>query len=251
MPILRFKWWTCLNKIYYPYFRLSEDLDFTIPVDEAVVDSNTKRATFAQTMRDKIKHIANTMWRTLNDDKFHHKKAQWNKDLAKKEKTYLKYILTYSSVVDQSNQTIKIEITYATKQYFPSKTLPIVSCFVDPVLEEDVFPAQSIQCLDIAEMVTEKCRAAMTRRVPAIRDFFDLWYLDKQGIDITKNKDIIIAKCHEVKELSWTLLENYDTLETQEISDLKPMLDSVYKFDLHNIYSKILWLQNEIKTHFS
>ena len=29
-PDLIFKWWTCLNKIYFPYFRLSEDLDFVL-----------------------------------------------------------------------------------------------------------------------------------------------------------------------------------------------------------------------------
>lgn len=27
-PDLVFKWWTCLNKIYFPYFRLSELLSF-------------------------------------------------------------------------------------------------------------------------------------------------------------------------------------------------------------------------------
>nr|MBR6099837.1 nucleotidyl transferase AbiEii/AbiGii toxin family protein [bacterium] len=29
-------------------------------------------------------------------------------------------------------------------------------------------------------MIAEKCRAALTRREPAIRDFFDLWYLKSQ-----------------------------------------------------------------------
>ena len=191
------------------------------------------------------------MWRELNDDKFHHTKAQWSKDLAKKEKTYLKYIITYPSRIDQSKQTIKIEVTYTIKQYFPSKMLPIMSCFIDPVLEDDIFPVQTIQCLDIAEMITEKCRAAMTRRVPAIRDFFDLWYLDNQWLNIEENPDIIINKCHEVSELSWTLLDNYDTLKQQEITNLKPMLTSSYQFDLDYIYTKVLWLQNNIKSHFT
>lgn len=32
-PDLIFKWWTCLNKIYFPYFRMSEDLDFVLNTD--------------------------------------------------------------------------------------------------------------------------------------------------------------------------------------------------------------------------
>ena len=32
-PDLVFKGGTCLNKIYFPYFRLSEDLDFVLDVD--------------------------------------------------------------------------------------------------------------------------------------------------------------------------------------------------------------------------
>ncbi len=33
---LVFKWGTCLNKVYFPYFRLSEDLDFVLDVDISV-----------------------------------------------------------------------------------------------------------------------------------------------------------------------------------------------------------------------
>jgi predicted nucleotidyltransferase component of viral defense system len=32
-PDLIFKGGTCLNKVYFPYFRLSEDLDFVLDVD--------------------------------------------------------------------------------------------------------------------------------------------------------------------------------------------------------------------------
>lgn len=251
LPMLRFKWGTCLNKVYYPYFRLSEDLDFTIPIDDSLVDTNSKRDSFARMMREKIKYLCKILWWSLNDDTLHHKKAQWNKELSKKAKTYLKYVITYQSTIDKSQQTIKVELTYSLKQYFPSKTLPILSCFLDPILESDVFPSQTIQCLDIEEMITEKCRAAMTRRTPAIRDYFDLWYLHEQWIPIDKHITIIIDKCKEVSNLERTLIDKYSLLQQQENNDLKPMLEKVYDFDLDMIYHKLLSLQQTIKWYFT
>jgi predicted nucleotidyltransferase component of viral defense system len=34
LPDLSFKGGTCLNKIHFPYFRLSEDLDFSLPITD-------------------------------------------------------------------------------------------------------------------------------------------------------------------------------------------------------------------------
>jgi hypothetical protein len=54
-----------------------------------------------------------------------------------------------------------------------------------------------------------------------------------------------------VNDLSWTLLDNYDTLKKQEVTNLKPMLTSFYEFDLDYIYTKVLSLQSNIKSHFN
>ena len=116
LPDLRFKWWTCLNKVYYPYFRLSEDLDFSIPINNELVNTNSKRKAFARHARETLKGMTHTMWWVLNDDKYHHKKALWNSELAKKNDTYLKYVISYTSIIDWSEQTIKVEITYSSKQ---------------------------------------------------------------------------------------------------------------------------------------
>ena len=246
IPEINFKGWTCLNKIYFPYFRLSEDLDFSLSTETPLVDSNTKRATFAKEFREKIKELADTMWRTINPDKYHHKKAQGSKTLKKKEYTYLKYVLSYPSIYDQSKQTIKVELTYTHKQYFDSIQKPIQSLFVDPLTEEPIFQEKEIACFDIQEMVTEKCRACLTRRTPAIRDFFDLWYLQVQWIDILANKEIIKAKCDEVSERKWTLHDNYDELEKQIKKYLIPVANDLYDFDLQNIYDQMIQLQKEL-----
>jgi len=44
-------------------------------------------------------------------------------------------------------------------------------------MEENIFDTHYINCIDLKESTAEKLRAALTRRTPAIRDFFDIWYI--------------------------------------------------------------------------
>lgn len=246
IPEINFKWWTCLNKIYFPYFRLSEDLDFCISIENSTVNSDKKREIFAKEIRDKIKTIKNKLWWSIDDDIKHHAKAKWIKTLKNKRHTYLKYILSYASIYDKSNQTIKIEITFSNHQYLPSTQRPIQSIYTDPITEEPIFLEQNIQCLNIQEMICEKVRACMTRRNPAIRDFFDLRYLESQWIDIFSNKEIIKDKCDEVSDRNRTFLDNYNKLEKQIQTDLIPVLKNIWTFKLKDIYDQILSLYKEL-----
>lgn len=246
IPEITFKGWTCLNKVYFPYFRLSEDLDFSISIENPLVNTHGKRESFAQHMRKKMKELTTSLWRKLNDDEYHHKKAQGNEQLKKKKNTYLKYILSYPSIYDQSQQSIKIEITYTQKQHFPWIHKHIQSIFIDPMTEDLIFSNQTIQCLDLQEMVTEKCRACLTRRKPAIRDFFDLRYLQSQWIDILANKEIIKAKCDEVSDRERTLANSYDELEKQIQTHIIPVINDIGEFDLKKIYDQMIALQKEL-----
>lgn len=246
IPEITFKGWTCLNKVYFPYFRLSEDLDFSISIENPLVNTNGKRESFAQHIREKMKTLTASLWRKLNDDQYHHKKAQGNEHLKKKEYTYLKYVLNYPSIYDQSQQSIKIEITYTQKQHFPWIHKHIQSIFIDPLTEELIFSNKTIQCLDLQEMITEKCRDCLTRRKPAIRDFFDLRYLQSQWIDILANKEIIRAKCDEVSDRQRTLADNYDELEKQIQTHIIPVINDIGDFDLKAIYDQMIALQKEL-----
>jgi len=61
MPEITFKGGTCLNKLYYPYFRLSEDLDFMMCSADPLVNSNGKRQAFAYKIREAMYNIATTL----------------------------------------------------------------------------------------------------------------------------------------------------------------------------------------------
>lgn len=240
IPELTFKGGTCLNKVYFPYFRLSEDLDFSISIDNPLVDTNNKRQKFAYSIRDKLKELCKYMNRTLDDDEHHHKKAQWNKHLKTKEYTYLKYVISYPSLFSKQEQTIKIEVTYTSKQHLPSQTKDIQAIFIDPILEDPIFDQNSIVCLSLEEMMAEKMRAALTRQFPAIRDFFDIRYVKNQGFDFTSIKELIDYKVAE-SEWWYTIDDHYDALRIQIENDLDPVLGKKYPdFDFNQIYNFVL-----------
>lgn len=249
LPELSFKWWTCLNKVYFPYFRLSEDLDFSMAIDDPVVESNSKRQQFASNMRGVMQHIASTLGRWISADHVQHKKAQWNQYIRHKEYTYLKYELSYMSVfaTGTTPETIKIECTYTHKQLLPSKLWTIQNIYTNPVFWDSFFPVASIQCLDLSEMIAEKTRAALTRRVPAIRDFYDLRYVSQQWYSISDYFEMTREKCEDVDN-RWTILQ----FEHQETShNTKEYLDEIVEkelnpvlvdtsFDLDTIYKQLL-----------
>lgn len=191
-------------------------------------------------MREKIKEVSKIMGRKLNDDKYHHKKAQGNAKLKSKDYTYLKYVLTYTSIFEQKEQTIKIEVTYTHKQHVPSVIKNIQSIFLDPVLDEQIFQVAEIKCLSLEEMMAEKVRAALTRRKPAIRDFFDIRHAKNQWFDFTAIQELIDYKVGE-SEGWYTIDDSYVVLKEQIRTHLEPVLGSGHPdLDFDKIYNFIL-----------
>lgn len=62
---LVFKWGTCLNKVYFPYFRLSEDLDFVLDMDLG----RTARKTLLKEYEDNFIGDLQILWLTLRDER--------------------------------------------------------------------------------------------------------------------------------------------------------------------------------------
>jgi hypothetical protein len=85
-------------------------------------------------------------------------------------------------------------------------------------------------------------RAALTRKDSAIRDFFDIWYV-QQNSNFNFSDPVFIelvdTKLYEV-DYKYTLEENYGNLQKQILTDLKPVLNKEYDFDFENIYNFIL-----------
>ena len=224
---LVFKWWTCLNKIYFPYFRLSEDLDF-------VADFKW----WERARKTLLKNYENSF---IND--------LWNLWLTIKEwrtrfDSYrlAMFVFKYKSIIDNSIQTVKIDLSIKGSLQLKPVIWEIKSIYIDKVYEENIFWKHTINCIDLNESTAEKIRASLTRKTPAIRDFFDIWYIkNNSNFDFNNDifKKIVDIKLKEVN-YEYSLDWNYVLLEKQIKSDLLPVLDKNHKFNFDEIYNFIL-----------
>ena len=221
-PDLVFKWWTCLNKVYFDYFRLSEDLDFVVNIDW---------------WRDTRKKIMKNYEIWIIDDL----KILWMK--IKEERTkYDEYKLAmftffYNSVIDNSEQLIKIDISAKNKLQLAPKQWKINTIFYDEIYNKKVFDERVINCIDIKEALAEKIRACLTIDPSAIRDFFDIRYA-KNCSDFDFSDDEFKSLVDEkLKESSYDyhIDENKELLFEQIKKDLNPVLNKHYDFNLNEV----------------
>lgn len=225
-PDLIFKGWTCLNKIYFPYFRLSEDLDFVINSDLW----RTARQTLLKKYENEFISDLAKLWLKLKDErtKFDgHKQAMFN--------------FEYTSILDESIQTIKIDISLK-KIYIRAFVWEIKSIYKDSILEEYIFWNHHINCIDLKESVAEKLRASLTRRESAIRDLFDIWFIKNNSNFDFDNEEFLDLLDKKLKEenYKYTLDQSYEQLKKQIDTDLIPVLSKDYDFNLDAIYDFIL-----------
>lgn len=226
-PDLIFKWWTCLNKIYFPYFRMSEDLDFVINTDLWARARKTLLKEYENNFIEDLK----ILWINLREErtKFDSYKLAM-------------FTFEYTSVINNSIQTIKIDISLKNNLQLKAIPWEIKSIYIDKIMEENIFWAHFINCIDLRESISEKLRASLTRTIPAIRDFFDIWYVKQFWNFDFEDKDfkkLLEIKLKEV-DYKYTLEENFENLKKQVETDLKPVLNNDFSFDFEEIYKFIL-----------
>jgi hypothetical protein len=153
----------------------------------------------------------------------------------------------YRSILDNSVQTIKIDISLKKNLKLSPVKRQIHTIFVDKILEEPIFGEHFINCIDLVEAVAEKIRAGLTRTYPAIRDFFDIWFIKKNAeIDFTSTelKALVNTKLADVNYAYTISEENFSLLEKQIITDLKPVLSKEWlhfsKDDLREVYDLVM-----------
>ncbi|MBU1674138.1 nucleotidyl transferase AbiEii/AbiGii toxin family protein [Patescibacteria group bacterium] len=182
---LVFKGGTCLSKIYYSYYRLSEDLDFTLklPFDKS---TRISRRNAIRPIKEALRSfLKNFNMRVEGLDKAGHR-----------ESTQYIYYLNYDSVVLNKKESIKLEIGLRFNPILPVVTKKVNHNFLHPFTKAPLFDVGSVKCLALKELVGEKLRAAATRKVIAARDFYDLGFLlrekfnfnDKEQLELFRKK---------------------------------------------------------------
>lgn len=161
---LVFKGGTCLAKVYADFYRMSEDLDFVIPMP---VDApRSKRSAKANSLKDIIGALPEqfSFVRVVEPLTGFNNSMQYNA------------VVGYASSLGGRDETIKIEVGLREPLMLPPVKAEAKTVLLDPVSREGMVPVKNVRCISRTEAFAEKFRAALSRREPALRDFFDLDY---------------------------------------------------------------------------
>ena len=166
---LVFKGGTCLTKVHSELYRLSEDLDYTIavPVDAP----RSERSKRAQVLKPVLTRLARELplfriteaWRGANNS--------------------TQYLATigYESMLARQQETIKIEVSLREPLLASVINGPAHTILRNPLTNKPMIVPVPVRSIDKTEALAEKFRAALSRREPAIRDFFDIDYAVRNG----------------------------------------------------------------------
>lgn len=166
---LVFKGGTCLAKVHGALYRLSEDLDFTIPV--SLNARRKERSSRVESVKMALTGLkqAIPMFRVIGVLKGANKSTQY---LA---------VVAYGSLLSQQQETIKIEVSLREPLLMPTFAGAAQTMLRSPLTNNPIVPPIMLRCIDKAEAFAEKFRAALSRREPAIRDFYDVDYAVRKG----------------------------------------------------------------------
>jgi predicted nucleotidyltransferase component of viral defense system len=157
-----FKGGTCLAKVHAEFYRLSEDLDFAIPV---AVDA--RRAVRRRLAEEVKRGIAAAVKKVPS--------FVWAEPLVGRNNS-AQYIgtLRYASVISNQTETIQIEVSLREPLLTAHVAGAAKTILMNPISGNPSVAPMSVRCISKIEAMAEKFRAALTRRDVAIRDFYDI-----------------------------------------------------------------------------
>jgi len=229
---LVFKGGTCLSKVYVSFYRMSEDLDFVIPVNSNI-PRNIRRE-LIEPIKDQFSDIIDDYNCFQIQDEF----TGFNES-----RQYLG-ILNYNSVLDSENKPgiIKIEVALREELLMDAVLQDTSTLLIDPFRETDIIVKFKTQCIAIEEVYSEKLRAALTRRDPAIRDYYDIFYaiknhelnflndfflsLTKAKLSIPNNEPVMLNTQRKQQLVNQLETELKPVLREQDLADFD--FDLVY-----------------------
>ena len=166
---LVFKGGTCLTKVYSELYRLSEDLDYAIAVPVTAPRSErSKRAKVVKAAFDRLAvdlplFRITESWRGANNS------------------TQYLAAVGYESMLARQQETIRIEVSLREPLLAPVINGHAQTILRNPITRQAMVVPFPIRSIDKTEAMAEKFRAALSRREPAIRDFFDIDYAVRKG----------------------------------------------------------------------
>ncbi|MEI6531157.1 MAG: nucleotidyl transferase AbiEii/AbiGii toxin family protein [bacterium] len=166
---LVFKGGTCLSKVYAGFYRLSEDLDFAVPLETD--SSRGERRRQGILLKETVAAMLARAPCFLQAEPLSGQNES---------RQYLGSV-TYRSLLNNQDETIRIEISLREPLL-----LPVYNGLPQTLLRHPVSgrPAETvpIPCLAQLEAWAEKFRATLSRPDVAVRDFFDIDFAHRKQL---------------------------------------------------------------------
>ncbi len=239
---LVFKGGTCLAKIHAGFYRLSEDLDFAISVPADA--PRAKRSALAAPLK--------TLWLAMPKRLPCFRLAEPLRG-ANNSTQYVS-AAEYVSVLTGQAESIKCEIALREPILQPVHVGEATTILLDPITGKAAVPTLQVKCIASMEAFAEKVRAALTRREPAIRDYYDLDYAVRMSLFKPGDEDFmrmvqqkLAMPCNDPVNVSEKRKEQ---LLRQVEANLKPVLrERDYRsFDLERAFKIAQDIAQSIRT---
>jgi len=176
---LVFKGGTCLSKVHVDFYRLSEDLDLIIPVTADT--TRTQRSAGMEPVKSMFEKLPSAVPGVTISEAFkgHNASRQYISSLE------------YHSVIVEKKEKIKIEVGIREPLLRPSESRLASTIVMNPFSGQPLLPPFKVGAMTLQEAYAEKIRAAITRKEPAIRDFFDVFHAIRKRELNTQDPDFL------------------------------------------------------------
>jgi predicted nucleotidyltransferase component of viral defense system len=167
---LVFKGGTLLSKVYAGFNRLSEDLDFTMPLPSTT--SRARRSAAAAPVKDAFSALSKTIpgLAVASPLKGSNNSLQYNG------------ALEYESCLEDMRGRVSFEVGLREELLEDAADCAANTLVLDPIFKKPLLPPIQVWALSRREAYAEKFRAALTRQQLAIRDLFDVDHAIRQGL---------------------------------------------------------------------
>lgn len=159
---LVFKGGTCLAKVHDRFYRLSEDLDFTISTD--LGSTRQQRRLAAGPVKALVERLPDLVTGFRVREAF----------TGANESTQYNGALEYQSALDGHWEPVRIEVSLSEENLLPTERGEAATALLNPISGSPLVPRFPVASLSYRETMAEKFRASLCRVEVAIRDFFDV-----------------------------------------------------------------------------
>jgi len=198
-----FKGGTCLTKVYFGYYRFSEDLDFTW-INQKIFQKKSENQIRKMLSKEinKIMELFEFIAKKLELD-FKPEKSNKHYVQLGGSNRFATFKFWYKPTTEDRNTFIKIQLNFVDKIFHKPKKHLLKAIakehaedfeYLYPTYTSMATKSPRFYCYDLKEIAAEKIRALLTRRGFKARDIIDLHILSKKGITIKSVKKMATEK---------------------------------------------------------